>query len=46
MSLLGVEKSLEAADELTQRAKGELEIFGEDSEFLCELADYLAKRDK
>ena len=46
VSLLGVEKSLEQADKLTQKAKGELEIFGEDSEFLCELADYLAKRDK
>ncbi len=46
VTLLGVEKSLEKADELTQMAKGELKIFGEDSEFLCELADYLAKRNK
>ena len=46
VSLMGVEKSLEAACELTEKAKSELEIFGSDSEFLCELADYLAKRDK
>lgn len=46
VSLLGVEKSLEVARELTEKAKSELEVFGNDSEFLCELADYLAKRDK
>ena len=46
VSLMGVEKSLEIARELTEKAKNELEIFGGDSAFLCELADYLAKRDK
>lgn len=46
VSLMGVEKSLEVARELTEKAKNELQIFGSDSEFLCELADYLAKRDK
>jgi geranylgeranyl diphosphate synthase type II len=46
VSLMGVDESLKAAYELTEKAKKELEVFGADSEFLCELADYLAKRDK
>lgn len=46
VSLMGVEKSLETARELTEKAKESLTVFGSDSEFLCELADYLAKRDK
>jgi len=46
VSLMGVEKSLEIARELTEKAKSELKIFGSDSEFLYELADYLVKRDK
>ena len=46
VSLMGVEKSLEFARELTEKAKSELEVFGSDSEFLCELADYLASRNK
>ena len=46
VSLMGVEKSLEAARELTEKAKQSLAVFGSDGEFLCELADYLAARDK
>ena len=46
VSLMGVDRSLEVARELTEKAKTELEIFGGDSEFLCKLADYIANRDK
>ncbi len=44
VSLLGLEKSREYADELTKQAIGALEIFGEDADFLKEIAEMLVKR--
>ena len=44
VSLLGLEKSKELADELTQKAKAALEIFGKEKDFLAQLADKLASR--
>ena len=44
VSLLGLEKSKEIADELTQKAKAALEIFGKEKDFLAQLADKLASR--
>ena len=44
VSLLGLEKSKEFADELTQKAKAALEIFGKEKDFLAQLADKLASR--
>ncbi len=44
VSLLGLEESKKAAERLTEEAKESLEIFGEDAEFLLQLADILIKR--
>ena len=44
VSLLGLEKSAEYAEELTAIAKKALNIFGGEGEFLAQLADVLASR--
>lgn len=44
VSLLGLEKSAEYAEELTKDAKTALDIFGDEGEFLATLADMLAGR--
>ena len=44
VSLLGLEKSRQYADELTAEAIDALEIFGEDATFLKEIAEMLVKR--
>lgn len=44
VSLLGLEKSSEYAVELTENAKKSLEVFGNEAEFLKELADKLSIR--
>ncbi len=44
VSLLGLEKSAEFAEELTNRAKEALKIFGDEGEFLALLADKLLSR--
>ncbi len=44
VSLLGLEKSAEYAEELTKDAKKALDIFGDEGEFLAVLADMLAGR--
>ncbi len=44
VSLLGLEKSKELAEELTEKAKSALSVFGEEKEFLYILADKLADR--
>ncbi len=44
VSLLGLEKSAEYAEELTDTAKNALEIFGDEGDFLVQLADMLASR--
>ncbi len=44
VSLLGLEKSAEYAEELTKRAKEALKIFGNGGEFLALLADRLLNR--
>ncbi len=44
VSLLGLEKSSEYALELTENAKRNLDIFGDEAEFLKELADKLSTR--
>jgi len=44
VSLLGLEKSAEYARELTAKAKSALNIFGDEGEFLSELADKLSER--
>ena len=44
VSLLGLEKSKELADELTEKAKAALSVFGDEKEFLLMLADKLADR--
>lgn len=44
VSLLGLEESKKLADELTEKAKAALEIFGEEKDFLAQLADKLACR--
>lgn len=44
VSLLGLEKSKELAEELTGKAKAALSVFGEEKEFLYILADKLADR--
>ncbi len=44
VSLLGLEKSAEYAEELTKCAKDALDIFGDEGEFLSWLADLLASR--
>ena len=44
VSLLGLEKSKELAEELTGKAKEALSVFGEEKEFLYILADKLADR--
>ena len=46
VSLLGLEKSREYAEELTNDAVEALEVFGNESEFLKELAYNLIKRNK
>ncbi len=46
VTLLGLEKSKEYADELTEKAIKALEVFGSEGEFLRELAYSLVKRDK
>lgn len=45
VSLLGLEKSALFAESLTNDAKAALEIFGDEGEFLSELADKLLKRE-
>ena len=44
VSLLGLEKSAEYAEELTATAKNALKIFGDEGDFLIQLADMLASR--
>ncbi len=44
VSLLGLERAKQLADELTLRAKSSLNIFNDEADFLKELADNLAKR--
>ena len=44
VSLLGLERSGELAAELTDKAKSSLDIFGDEGEFLAELADKLSSR--
>lgn len=44
VSLLGLDKSTEYAAELTENAKSGLDIFGDEAEFLKELADRLSIR--
>ncbi len=44
VSLLGLEKSKALADELTEKAKKALSVFGDEKEFLIMLADKLADR--
>ena len=44
VSLLGLERSGELAAELTDEAKSALDIFGDEGEFLAELADKLSSR--
>ena len=44
VSLLGLEKSAEYAEKLTDTAKNALEIFGDEGDFLVQLADMLASR--
>ena len=44
VSLLGLEKSKALAEELTEKAKAALSVFGEEKEFLYILADKLADR--
>lgn len=44
VSLLGLEKSREYADKLTDQAIDALEVFGEDADFLKEIAQMLVKR--
>ena len=44
VSLLGLEKSREYADELTNQAVDALDVFGEDADFLKEIAQMLVKR--
>lgn len=46
VSLLGLEKSAEYAENLTREAKEALNIFGGEGEFLAQLADVLASRKK
>ncbi|MCM1544631.1 MAG: polyprenyl synthetase family protein [Ruminococcus sp.] len=46
VSLLGLEKSKEIANELTEQAVNSLDVFGDDAEFLKELAKSLASRKK
>ncbi len=46
VSLLGLDKSAEYAEELTEKAKEALKIFGDEGEFLVQLADMLASRKK
>ncbi len=45
VSLLGIEKCREIVNELTEKAKKELDIFGNGAAELKELADYLCNRD-
>ena len=45
VSLLGLEKSAELADKLTNEAKSALDIFGDEGEFLSKLADKLLERE-
>ncbi len=45
VSLLGLEKSAELADKLTNEAKSALDIFGGEGEFLSKLADKLLERE-
>ncbi len=44
VTLLGLEKSQQYADELTEQALEALSVFGDDGEFLKELANMLSKR--
>lgn len=44
VSLLGLEKSAEYAEKLTREAKGVLDIFGGEGDFLAQLADMLVSR--
>ena len=44
VTLFGIEKSEEILNELTEKAKSALDIFGEKAEFLLEFADFLLER--
>ena len=44
VSLLGLERSKQTAEELTNRAVEALSVFGDDAAFLCALAEQLCKR--
>ena len=44
VSLLGLEKSKALAEDLTEKAKSAIEIFGKEKDFLAQLADKLASR--
>lgn len=46
VSVLGLKKAQRYADELTEKAKTALSIFGDDATFLIELADTLSRRKK
>lgn len=45
VTLFGIEKCKKLVDELTEKAKSSLDIFGESADELKALADYLCKRD-
>ena len=40
----GMEKSKRAVEDLTEKAKASLEVFGDDAKNLCDLADFLVSR--
>ncbi len=44
VTLFGIEKSEEILNELTEKAKSALDIFGDKAEFLLEFADFLLER--
>jgi len=46
VTLFGVEKTMEFAKELTEKAKNSLDVFGENADFLKNLADALLYRKK
>lgn len=45
VTLFGIEKCKKLVEELTEKAKSSLDIFGETADELKDLADYLCKRD-
>ena len=46
VTLFGIEKTIELARGLTEQAKEALGIFGQEADFLKDLADFLATRKK